>query len=702
MPYLGNNHIVGDSVNNFKVLDDISTYTETFDGSASSVVSTAAETIKVVDHRFVQGQRVTYNNGGGSNIGGLTSGTAYYVIEDTAHTIKLATSASNAASLTAINLNAVGEGTSHTLNAAFDGVNKKFRITHGSGNRPRFHHATQLSIAINNVVQRPNNDANNFTEGYAVEIRDIIVFQTAPTVNDIFFGSLTGETRGTFDITNHKIDNYTGDGSTTLYNLSQNVPNNESLLVSLDGVIQHPSSGGVTRAYSLVSGTTNRLQFTAAPALGVEIQIRHLGFAGANSGDVSGFYGRTGNVGLTAGDHITTGDITSRNINASGIITASQFKGDGSQLSGIDATALKDTSGNVKIQAVASGALHTGVTTITQNLAYNASGTTYPLVVHADGDYKGILVNGNYAPTIGFNILDNTTPSWKLGLHGSSHHNFALSSGTGNTNKLIVQSTSNGGKGLFYGDWFATNLSMASTLYHDGDTDTGLTFGTDTIDLQTGGSTRISITNSGASITGDLSVSGVLTYEDVTNVDSLGVGTFRNGLNVNTGTATTALVVQGDARVTGILTVGTGSLKITDRDIHAVGVVTGSNFKTGSTNVHSVGVEAAGINVNGANTPIGAGATIFNSGDVVSKAGAEFQGIVTATSFSGSGSNLTGLASREVYGFTGIGNSLSLTTTNNGADNIDNATYVAFEENFIGPSGISFSINTSGNLIMSV
>ena len=77
-------------------------------------------------------------------------------------------------------------------------------------------------------------------------------------------------------------------------------------------------------------------------------------------------------------------------------------------------------------------------------------------------------------------------------------------------------------------------------------------------------------------------------------------------------------------------------------------------------------------------------------------------GVCTATSFSGSGANLTGLASREVYGFTGIGNSLSLTTTNNGADNIDNATYVAFEENFIGPSGISFSINTSGNLIMTV
>ena len=96
MPYLGNNHIVGDSVNNFKVLDDISTFTATFDGSSASVVSTANETIKVLKHRFVQGQRVTYNNGGGSNIGGLTSGTAYYVIEDTAHTIKLAANSSDA------------------------------------------------------------------------------------------------------------------------------------------------------------------------------------------------------------------------------------------------------------------------------------------------------------------------------------------------------------------------------------------------------------------------------------------------------------------------------------------------------------------------------------------------------------------------------------------------------------------------------
>ena len=131
-------------------------------------------------------------------------------------------------------------------------------------------------------------------------------------------------------------------------------------------------------------------------------------------------------------------------------------------------------------------------------------------------------------------------------------------------------------------------------------------------------------------------------------------------------------------------------------NLNISGVTTATNFKTGSSNLHSAGVEVAGVNVLGADTPIGAGSTIYNSGAAV------FTGVVTATQFKGDGSQLSGLASREVYGFTGIGNSLSLTTTNNGADNITNATYVAFEENFIGPSGISFSINTSGNLIMTV
>ena len=74
-------------------------------------------------------------------------------------------------------------------------------------------------------------------------------------------------------------------------------------------------------------------------------------------------------------------------------------------------------------------------------------------------------------------------------------------------------------------------------------------------------------------------------------------------------------------------------------------------------------------------------------------------GIVTANSFSGSGSGLTGVSGPEVYGFTGIGSNLQVTTTNRGADNITGAQYDAFEQVLFAPSGITFSINNSGNLI---
>tara|TARA_Y100000816_G_scaffold273910_1_gene240682 strand:- start:20 stop:400 length:381 start_codon:yes stop_codon:yes gene_type:complete len=94
-------------------------------------------------------------------------------------------------------------------------------------------------------------------------------------------------------------------------------------------------------------------------------------------------------------------------------------------------------------------------------------------------------------------------------------------------------------------------------------------------------------------------------------------------------------------------------------------------------------------------------------------------GIVTANSFSGSGANLTnvpagqltgslpaisganliGVSGPEVYGFTGIGSNLQVTTTNGGADNITGAQYDAFEQVLFAPSGMTFSINSSGNLI---
>ena len=106
---------------------------------------------------------------------------------------------------------------------------------------------------------------------------------------------------------------------------------------------------------------------------------------------------------------------------------------------------------------------------------------------------------------------------------------------------------------------------------------------------------------------------------------------------------------------------------------------------------HTAGVGTITTNVEGI---VVAGIVTANS----------FSGInsVTATSFHGSGANLTDVSSGEVYGFTGIGSNLQLRTTNKGADNITGEQYAAFEQVIIAPSGLSFSINTSGNLIMTV
>ena len=113
-----------------------------------------------------------------------------------------------------------------------------------------------------------------------------------------------------------------------------------------------------------------------------------------------------------------------------------------------------------------------------------------------------------------------------------------------------------------------------------------------------------SITATDATFSGNVSIAGTLTYEDVTNVDSVGIITARNGIKVSTGTATTALVVDGDARVTGILTVGTGSLTL-DGPNNLVNVGTaltlghtqGLQFHT--QNLHSEGFEINQINASG-------------------------------------------------------------------------------------------------------
>ena len=74
------------------------------------------------------------------------------------------------------------------------------------------------------------------------------------------------------------------------------------------------------------------------------------------------------------------------------------------------------------------------------------------------------------------------------------------------------------------------------------------------------------------SVSGNISIGGTLTYEDVTNVDSLGVVTARSGVRVTTGGLT---VSAGGANITGVTTSSGGFVGDLTGDVTADGIVVG-------------------------------------------------------------------------------------------------------------------------------
>jgi len=387
MAYLGNAPVVGDSTNSFKLLDDIQSFTVTFDATDTAVVSIANNTLTFRNHRFITGQRVTYNDGGGTAIGGLADG-VYFIIKVDQNTIQLATNASNAASSTAIDLTSGAAGGSHTLNVAFDGVNTKFKATHSNGTKAGVSRAGQLSLSINGVIQQPQ-DNGAPTVGYGIQPDSTIIFSTPPASVDKVFGTFIGEAAASFDIDDNTVDNFTGDGSTVSFNLSKDVPSSNDVLVTLDGVTQYPTDSSTVRAYSVIEST---LTFVSAPDAGVAIQVRHIGFAGASSSAVTGFYGRTGNAALRSTD-----DITFQNASA-GIITASQFVGVGT-LTDLSVSGIATFASNVSIAGTLTYEDVTNIDSVGLITARNGIvvGTGITLSKDGDGFFTGVVTATSYA-----------------------------------------------------------------------------------------------------------------------------------------------------------------------------------------------------------------------------------------------------------------------------------------------------------------
>ena len=134
-----------------------------------------------------------------------------------------------------------------------------------------------------------------------------------------------------------------------------------------------------------------------------------------------------------------------------------------------------------------------------------------------------------------------------------------------------------------------------------------------------------SVNASSGTISGNLSIGGTLTYQDVTNVDAVGMVTARKGIQV----------LADGINVVGVVTATSFAGNVTG---NLTGDVNAATFDTGVGGVVVTGVATATSfsgNLTGNATGL-SGTPDITVNNVVA-------GVVTATSFEGSGGGLTGL-----------------------------------------------------------
>ena len=213
----------------------------------------------------------------------------------------------------------------------------------------------------------------------------------------------------------------------------------------------------------------------------------------------------TGAPELTYGAVVpATGTISGAGgINVTGVVTATSFSGDGSALTGIDATALKDSGGNVKIQASATGSVLSGVSTAT---TFNAT------TLNVSGN---ATIDGNLTVSGTQTIIDTATLSVEdanIGIGSVSNPSNVTADGAG----LTVFGGSDGDKTLKWLDssdrWTFAGGAVEATAFHgDGSNLTGVISGVEVLQGGASSGTAITALNfSGATIESD-SATGIST-----------------------------------------------------------------------------------------------------------------------------------------------------------------------------------------------
>ncbi len=126
-----------------------------------------------------------------------------------------------------------------------------------------------------------------------------------------------------------------------------------------------------------------------------------------------------------------------------GVITATSFVGSGASLTGIDATTLKDSGGNVKVQANTSGIVVTGVSTFSGNVSVGKT-LTYEDVTNVDSvgvvtARAGIKIGAGQSVSAVSGIVTYYGDGSKLSGVESGVVNFVASGDIGNGQTVIIK-----------------------------------------------------------------------------------------------------------------------------------------------------------------------------------------------------------------------------------------------------------------------
>ena len=184
------------------------------------------------------------------------------------------------------------------------------------------------------------------------------------------------------------------------------------------------------------------------------------------------------------------------------------------------------------------------------------------------------------------------------------------------------------------------------------------------------------ITGTAATFTGNVSIAGTLTYEDVTNVDSIGIVTARSGVRVDAGglvvTAGVSTLGILSATDTRIISVGEKSSILTGTTLSLVYNTGGGNIAIHTNPSADVTLAITGIPTDSSfnNTSISFSVVLNNTGTARSCTTVTLNGYSTSIKWFGGSlanatSGVTTSTGTDIYSFTGINTVGSASTTAN-------------------------------------